>query len=146
MFFNPSGKIQVFINLFAFFYSVVRRNGKIPWIVRYFFLYIGTRFGLLFRIQWIVCVRKSQRIFRVSFSRTGSGLCIYHLEVWSNFNLLHNFQWINISTQLCLVLHSFLAILLYSFMGLTVSPLHLSQYFLFGYVLSILAWLKASFS
>ena len=27
------------------------------------------------------------------------GLCIYHLFVWSNFNFLHNSQWISLPTQ-----------------------------------------------
>ena len=36
------------------------------------------------------------------------GFCIYHLFLWSDFNFLHNFQWIPLSTQLCLVSYSFL--------------------------------------
>ena len=36
-------------------------------------------------------------------------LCIYHLFVRSNLNLLHNFQWITMPTKSCLVLHSFCA-------------------------------------
>ena len=36
---------------------------------------------------------------------TDSGLCIYHLFVWSNLNFLHNSQWINFPNQ-CLVLFS----------------------------------------
>ena len=35
----------------------------------------------------------------MSFSRTGAGLCIYHLFVWSNFNFLHISQWITLPTQ-----------------------------------------------
>ena len=34
----------------------------------------------------------------VSFSRTGAGLCIYHLFVWSNLNFLHISQWIILPT------------------------------------------------
>ena len=41
----------------------------------------------------------SQRILYIWFSRTNSGLCIYHLSLWSNFNLLHNSQWITFPTQ-----------------------------------------------
>ena len=83
---------------------------------------------------------KSQRSLCVSFSRTGAGLCIYHLLVRSNLNFLHISQWITLSTQLCLVLYSFCANLLHSLMWLIVSslPPH-SLYLLFCCVLSILA-------
>ena len=46
---------------------------------------------------------KSQRILCVSFSVTDSGLCKYHLVVWSSFNLLYNSQWITFLTKLWLV-------------------------------------------
>ena len=45
----------------------------------------------------------------MSFSRTGAGLCIYHLLVSSNLNFLHISQWITLPTQSCLVLYSFSA-------------------------------------
>ena len=51
-----------------------------------FLLIISTRSGCLAEIRWSVCISKSQRTLYVSFSRTDSGLCIYHLIVWSNFN------------------------------------------------------------
>ena len=35
--------------------------------------------------------------------RTHSGLCTYHLLVWSNLNFLHSSQWITFPTQSCLV-------------------------------------------
>ena len=44
-------------------------------------------------------VSKSQRILCISFSSMDSEVCIYHLFVWSNFNLLHNSLWITFSTQ-----------------------------------------------
>ena len=47
------------------------------------------RSGLLARIKWSVCILKSHRSLCESFSRTGAGLCIYHLFVWSNWNFLH---------------------------------------------------------
>ena len=40
--------------------------------------------------------------------------CMYHLIRWSNSNFLQNFQWITFPIQLCLVLYSFCASLLYS--------------------------------
>ena len=46
---------------------------------------------------------KSHRSLCVSFSRTDSGLCIYHLFVWSNLNFLHNSQWITLPAQSCQV-------------------------------------------
>ena len=37
--------------------------------------------GRLAEIRWSVCISKSQRTLCVSFTRTNSGLCIYHLFV-----------------------------------------------------------------
>ena len=85
----------------------------------------------------------SHRSLCVLFSRTGAGLCIYHLFVWSNLNFLRISQWITFPTQSCLVLYSFCANLLHSLiMWLMVSSLspH-SLHFLFCCVLSILALL-----
>ena len=53
-----------------------------------FFMLIIIRSGLLAEIRWSVCMSKSHMSLCVSFSRTGAGLCIYHLLVWSNLNLL----------------------------------------------------------
>ena len=52
------------------------------------------RSGLLAGIRCSVCMSKSHRSLWVTFSRTGAGLCIYHLLVWSNLNFLHISQWI----------------------------------------------------
>ena len=113
--------------------------------VSFFFLLIIIRSGLLAEIRWSVCMSKSYRIWCMSFSTTGAGLCIYHLLVWSNLNLLHISLWITLPTQACLVLYSFCANLLHSLiMWLIVSSLspH-SLNLLFCLVLSILAliWL-----
>ena len=54
-----------------------------------FFLLIIIKSGLLAGIRRSVCMLKSHRSLCVSFSRTGAGLCIYHLLVWSNLNFLH---------------------------------------------------------
>ena len=72
------------------------------------------RSGLLAEIRWSVCMLKSHRSLCVSFSRTGTGLYIYHLFVWINLNFLHISQWIALPTQPCLVLYSFCANLLHS--------------------------------
>ena len=88
---------------------------------------------------------KTHRSLCVAFSRTGAGLCIYHLLVWSNLNFLQIFQWITLPTQSCLALYSFCANLLRSLIRwLMVSslPPH-SLHLLFCWVLSILTliWL-----
>ena len=81
----------------------------------------------------------------VSHIRIMGMLHIYHLFVWSNFNFLHNSLWTTLPTQSCLVLYSFCASLLYSFiMWLIVSSLSPHNlHLLFWCVLSILAliWL-----
>ena len=64
----------------------------------FFFLLIIIRSGLLAGITWSVCMSKSHRSLSVSFSRTGPGLCIYHLFIWSNLNFLHISQWITLPT------------------------------------------------
>ena len=96
--------------------------------------------SLLAEIRWSVFMSKSHRSLCVSLSRTGAGLCIYHLLVWSNLYFLHISQWINLSTQLCLVLYSFCANLLHSLMWLMVSsltPHSLHLLFFASYIFSI---------
>ena len=113
--------------------------------VFFFFLLIIIKSGLLAGIKWSVCMLKSHRCLCVTFSRTGAGLCIYHLLVWSNLSFLHISQWINLPTQSCLTLYSLCANLLRSLiiwsMVSSLSP-H-SLHWLFYWVLSILAliWL-----
>ena len=90
---------QVFFLLFLFFYWL-----SLGLVVR-------PRFGDLF-------------VSQNPFSLTDSGLYIYHLFVWSNFNFLHISLWINLSTQSSLVFYSFCANLLHSLMWLIVSFLY----------------------
>ena len=47
----------------------------------FFFLLIVTWFGVLDGIGWSVSISKPQIILCVSFSRTDSGLCMYHLVI-----------------------------------------------------------------
>ena len=70
--------------------------------------------GRLAEIRWSVCMSKSQRSLCMSYFRTDVGLCSYHLFVWSDFNFLHNSQWIPLLTQSCLFLYSSQANLLKS--------------------------------
>ena len=79
-----------------------------------FFLLIFIKSGLLAEIRWSVCMSKSHRSLCVLFSKTGAGLCIYHLFVWSNLNCLHISQWITLPTQSLLLL-LLLLLLFYSF-------------------------------
>ena len=78
-----------------------------------FFLLVIIRSGLLAEISWSICMSKSHRSLCVLFSRTGAGLCIYHLFIWYNLNFLQISQWITLLTQSCLVLYSFCANLLH---------------------------------
>ena len=61
-------------------------------------------------IRWSVCIPKSQRILSVSFFRTDSDFCIYHLAVWSNLNFLLKSRLSSFLT--CLVWYSFCAIII----------------------------------
>ena len=125
--FQFRSKFQVLTILIAFFqfYSVVSRDGKIyNSASSLLFLLIMTRSGRLVEIRWSVGIPRSQRSLYVSFSRTDSGLCIYHFFARSNFNFLHNSQCITLPTHSCLVLYSFYANLLLSLiMWLIVSSL-----------------------
>ena len=115
-FFQFPSKVQVLILLFTFFqfYSVVIRDSKVDYFASSLFLLIIIKSGRLTGIRWSVCMLKSHRSLCVAFSRTGAGLCIYHLLVWSNLNFLHISQWITLPTQSCLTLYSLCANLLYS--------------------------------
>ena len=118
---------------------------KVDNFAGFLFLLIIIRSGRLVKIRWSVCISKSQRSLCVSFSRRDSGLCTYHLFIWSNLDFLHISQWITLPTQSCVVLYSFCVNLLHSLIMwlivLSRSPdnLHL----LFCCILSILAliWL-----
>ena len=94
-FFQFSSKVVVLISLFTFFqfYSVVSRDRKVNNWANVLFLLIITRTGLLAEIRGSVCISKSHRSLCVSFSRTGAGLCIYHLLTWSNVNFLNISPW-----------------------------------------------------
>ena len=114
-FFNSLARskyLSFFSHSFSFIlWSAGTAKSTILQILSFFFIII--RSGLLAEIRWSVCVSKSHRSFRVSFSRTGAGLWIYHLLVWSNLSFLHISQWITLPSQLCLVLYSFCANLLH---------------------------------
>ena len=146
-FFNSLARSRHLSFFFTFFqfYFVVSRNRKVRNFASSLFLLMIIRSDRLTEIRWSVCMSKSHWSLCISFSRTVSGLYIYYLFVWLNFNFLHNSQWTTLPTQSCLVLYSFCANLLHSLiMWLMVSSLWLHYiHLLFYCVLSILAliWL-----
>ena len=150
-FLKISSKVEVLILLFTFFqfYFVVSWNSEVEnfaiSILFFFLFWIIIWSGFLAEIQWSVCKWKSYRSLCVLFSRSGTGLWLYHLFVWSNFNFLHVSLRITPSTESFLVLYSFCANLPHSLiMWLIVSSLSpRSLHLLICCVLSILAliWL-----
>ena len=134
--------LSFFSHSFSFIlWSAGRAKSNILQVLFFFFLLIIIKSGLLAGIRWSVCISKSHRMLCESFSRTGAGLCIYHLLVWSNLNFLRISQWITLPTKSCLALYSRCANLLHSLnIWLMVSSLspH-SLHLLFCCVLSILA-------
>ena len=99
-------------SLYLIFNSVVWHDGKIRYtaITRFFiFLLIIIRSDLLPGIRWSLCIEKSLGISCASFSKMDSGLCIYNLAVWSNFNFLHKSQIIIFPSQPWLAIYSFSA-------------------------------------
>ena len=93
-FFQFPCKVQVLPLYFASFqfYSVVSRYSKVnnsassPFLIDYYKVWLPGRdlvIHLYVKIPW-----KFVRLIL----RDNSGLCIYHLFVWSNFNFLHNSQ------------------------------------------------------
>ena len=112
-----------------------------PVLCLFFFLVIIFSSGRLVENKWFVRISNSQRSLCVLFSWTDSGLSLYHLFVWSNFNFLHSFQWMTLPTQSYLVLYSFYAYLLHSLIMwlIVLSLLPHKLHRLFCCVLSILA-------
>ena len=107
-----------FFSLFLQFYSVANQNSKVHYLAgSHIFLLIITWSDRLAEIKWFVCISKPKRTLYLSFSRTDSGLYIYDLCVYSNFNFLRNSRWIIFTIQSYLVLYSFFANLLHSFIS-----------------------------
>ena len=119
---------------------MVSRDSKVYYFACSLFLLIIIKSGLLARIRWSVCMLKSHRSLCVAFSRTGAGMCIYHLLVWSNLSFFHISQWITLLTQSCLALYSRCANLLHSLIIwlMVSSPSPHRLHLLFCWVVSIL--------
>ena len=93
-FFNPLARSK-YLSLFSFsliftLWSTEMAKSTIQQVL--FFLLSIIRFCLLARSRWSVWITELQRIFHISFFMINSGLCIYHLVVWSDLNFLHNSQ------------------------------------------------------
>ena len=106
-FFNSLARstyLSLFSHSFSFIlWSAGTAKSTILQIFFFFFLWIIIRSGLLAEIRWSVCISKSDRSLCVSFSRTGSGLCIYSLEFFTSaladgFSL--EFEWLQVSSSL----------------------------------------------
>ena len=95
-----------YLSLFSFSLIFILLSARTAKSIRhvFFFLLIITR-PVLARIRCFVCISEYQRILCVSFSRTDSGLYMYNLVVWLNFNLLHNSKWISFSARFYQVLY-----------------------------------------
>ena len=109
-FFQFSGKVQVYVPLYAFFnfHSMVHLKEN-PQDYRFFWVFLmlfNTKFGLLVGIRWCFCISKSLRILCVSFFWRDSSLCIYLVE-YLNVHLLRNSQLTTFPTQSCLVFYFF---------------------------------------
>ena len=123
----------------SFFFSFTLWTAKSTiWQVHFIFLTI-TRSGRVAEIRWSLCISTTEIFFAFLFSRTDSGLCVYHLFARSHLNFLYDSPWITLPTQSCVGLYSFCANLLHSLMWLIVSSLspH-NPHELFWCVLSIL--------
>ena len=106
IFFPFHSKVEVLILLFTFFqfYSVVSRDSKVDnFAISLFLLLIIIRSGLLTEIRWSLCMSKSHRSLYVFFSRTGAGLCIYHLLVYYYYYYYYYYSLGSFSHQLMLM-------------------------------------------
>ena len=144
-FFNSLARSR-YLSFFSLYFSFILwsvRKAKSTILQILFFLLIIMRSGLPAGVRWSVCIIKCHRSLCESFSRTGAGLCIYHLFVWSNWNFLHISQWTTLPTQWCLALYSLCANLLHSLIIWLVVSSPPSLHLLFCCVLSIFAliWL-----
>ena len=96
--------LSLFLLSFSFsFLSAGTVKSTIRQFFFFCFYFAITKSSRLAEIRWSDCISKSQRILWVSFSKTDSDLCIFHLFVRSNLNFLHNSPLIILPTLSCLV-------------------------------------------
>ena len=86
----------------------------------FFFLFCLLIVGLVFwpRLVYPFVFRNTREFYTTHFLGWFSGLCKYHLAVWSNFILLHSSQEVSFSYQSCPVLYFFFVLVCcYSFVS-----------------------------
>ena len=96
---GPPGEQSLLFSRFFFFFFL------------FFFFFFFFLFFFPFFFFFLTLSRSAlpAGVSCISFPRTDSGFCTYHLVEWLTFNLLLNSQWITFPTQSCLVLYSFSA-------------------------------------
>ena len=110
-FFNSLARLR-YLSFFSHSFSFVLWSaGTAKSTILKFLPLIIIRPGLLAEIQWSVCMSKSHSTLCVLFSRTGAGLCIYHLLVWSNFTHIKCYYSCNVSVAISSGLHQLSVIL-----------------------------------
>ena len=80
---SSPGTYHSFHFVLFWLYGLLWQQG--PLFGRFSFLLAIITSGCLAEIRWSVCISKSPKRMCVSFSRTDSGLCIFHLFIWSDF-------------------------------------------------------------
>ena len=86
--FNPS-RVKV-----IFWYSSTGCTCYLHRCISYFDSPAGSEVNIQYRHELgDAFVSQNHKEFRVSFSGMDSGLCIYYLVAWSNFNFLHNYYY-----------------------------------------------------
>ena len=100
--------LSLFSHSFSFIlWSAGAAKSTILQIFFFFFLFVcWLLLGLVFWPRFgdpFVC-QSPIGVLCGSFSRTGAGLCKYHLLAWSNLNFLHISQWITLPTQSVIII------------------------------------------
>ena len=106
MIYSPLSSLERFLFSLSFIYSLwLAGTAKLTKLQPFFFF-----FFFLMSIGLVFCpeigdlfASQNPGEFYISFFKTNSTLCKYHLIVWSN--LLHISKWITLPTQLYLVLY-----------------------------------------
>ena len=118
-FFNSLGR-SMYISFFSHSFSCIlwtagtAKSTILQFLFFFFFCYCWLLLGLVFWSRFgdpSVC-QSPIGVYMCYFQ--GTGLCKYHLLVWSNLNFLYISQCITLPNQSCLVLYSFCANLLHS--------------------------------
>ena len=115
-----TGRVRVFINLFiasslpTYLSLSLSISLSLSLYLFLSFLLNRIRSYLVVGIRRSVYIWKSLRISCLFSSWKNSGLCMYHLVVWSKSNLLPKSHWTAFPTQSFFVFHSFCTTLLHS--------------------------------